>query len=218
MGNLVWVGWCPGKKPSHLAKGSHLIMLSRQGFWHLRNGFDDKEIARGHIDLVLKAWLSTGNTAQRIGACYTYPQMGGYFAHASDCDPTNFGEAQGGRPSAWAKENPACGTRVEEDKRQRGKWLIQWKGGKAADRVWIGCPSDNDLIEPKWKWRSFKAPDDAPSGSTQEGKEKEKDDDPSNLEPTAPRSKRSKRAERQMHLRDQYRHWADSLEEAAVFK
>ena len=66
MGNLVWVGWCPGKKPSHLGKGSHLIMLSRQGFWHLRNGFDDKEIARGHIDLVLKAWLSTGNTAQRI--------------------------------------------------------------------------------------------------------------------------------------------------------
>ena len=67
MGNLVWV-W----------KGSHLIMLSKEGFIQLSEAFSEGEIERGHIDLVLKAWLASGNTAQRVGACYVYPQMGGY--------------------------------------------------------------------------------------------------------------------------------------------
>ena len=83
MGNLVWVGWCPEQKASQLRKGSHLIMVSKPGFIQLSRAFDEGAIERGHIDLVLKTWLKTGNTAQRVGACYTYPQMGGY--HRQPC-------------------------------------------------------------------------------------------------------------------------------------
>ena len=140
MGNIVWVGWCPYKKPSQLGKGSHLLMLSREGFKAVAGAMMDNHIKRGHIDLVLKHWLQTDGTAQRVGACYTYPQMGGYHAHASGCDPKNFGEDKGGRPSAWQGENPASGTRVASDPKHRGKYLIQWRGNVLAHRVWLECP------------------------------------------------------------------------------
>ena len=127
----------------------------------------DNKIKRGHIDLVLKAWLQTDGTAQRVGACYTYPQMGGYHAHASGCDPKNFGEDKGGRPSAWKGENPASGTRVASDPKHRGKYLIQWRGNVLAHRVWLDCPSDKELVEPRWKWKSIREPtaSEPPRGS-----------------------------------------------------
>ena len=220
VGNLVWVGWCPASKPSQLGKGSHLIMLSKEGFVKLSEAFARDEIERGHIDLVLKAWLRKDDTAQRVGACYVYPQMGGYHAHASGCDPKNFGEDKGGRPSAWAFENPASGTRQATDPKQRGKFLIQWRGPLSGNRVWLNCPTDKELVEAKWKWKSFREPTASdPSGSTQAIKQEEKDKDPQN--PTSlspPRSKRSRRAQRQFEMRDKYRVWADTLEEAAVVK
>ena len=222
VGNLIWVGWCPApQKATQLGKGSHLIMLSQEGAIHMAEAFADGEIERGHIDFVLKAWLKSGNTAERVGACYVCPQMGGYYSHASGCDPKNFGEDKGGRPSAWeGKENPASGTRVATDPKQRGKYLIQWRGTASANRVWLNCPNDKELVEAKWKWKSFREPTASePSGSTQETKqEEEKDEDDQNPEPTAPRSKRSRRAQRQLELRDRYRVWVDDLEEAAVVK
>lgn len=62
-------GLVPWKTASHLSKGSHLIMLSKDGLVQMAAAFHSGEIKRGHIDLVLKAWLPTGNTAERVGAC-----------------------------------------------------------------------------------------------------------------------------------------------------
>ena len=80
MGNIIWVGWCPeSKRKSVLSKGSHLIMCNKSCIKHISNAMRSGEIERGHIDLVLKHWLQTKSVAQQVGACYTYPQMGGFF-------------------------------------------------------------------------------------------------------------------------------------------
>ena len=140
----------------------------------MSEAFSEGEIERGHINLVLKAWMASGNTAQRVGACYVYPQRGGYHSHASGCDLLNIGEDRGGRPSAWAFENPTSGTRVATDPKQRGKYFIQWRGPVSAHRVWLDCPTDKELVQAKWKWKSIREPTASdPSGSTQESQQEE---------------------------------------------
>ena len=220
MGNFVWVGWCPTRKPSQLVKGSHLIMLSKEGFAHMGQAMTHDEIKRGHLDLVFKEWLLTGSTAQKVGACYIYPQMGGYWRHVSGCDPTNHGEATGGRPSAWDFENPASGTRVGSDPKHRGKWLIQWRGPNPADRQWVTCPSDKELVKPEWIWKSIRDPTaiEQQSLPPQDIQQEVKEDEPEEQKTPAPRSKRSKRAQRQFNKREMYRVWVDTVEEAAVVK
>ena len=107
----------------------------------MSEAFSEGELERGHIDLVLKAWLASGNTAQRVGACYINPQMCGDHSHASGCDPFTIGEDRGGRPSAWAFENPGSGTRVATDPKQRGKYLIQWMGAGQCPSGLVGLPN-----------------------------------------------------------------------------
>ena len=128
MGGLVWFGWCPaqsGKRASWLSKGSHGIMMSKHGAAVVWKGMQTGEIPRGHIDLVLRDWLKEGGHAKTTQACYTYPPLGSYFEHPSECDPFNFGVEQGGRPSGWEAEKPAQGTRVATDPHgQRGKYLL----------------------------------------------------------------------------------------------
>ena len=219
MGNLVWVGWCPAKdKRSRLSNGSHCVMVSKTGLSHMTKAFFEGKIRRGHIDLVLKEWLSTGSTAARVGACYVFPTMGGFTAHASGCDPFNFGEEKGGRPSNWKKDNPALGTRTATDPSQRGKWLIQW-AEKTTDRVWKGCPDDKDLVQAKWKWRSIREPTaSVPAGFQQNSAQQNAKWDPANPEGAEPSSKRYKRLKRQHEMRDSYRHWTTSADEAAGIK
>ena len=92
-------------------------------------------------------------------------------------------------------------------------------GPVSAHWVWLACPTDKELVQAKWKWKSIREPTASdPSGSTQESQQAEKDKDPHNPNPTPPRSKRSRRAQRQFEMRDKYRVWADILEEAAVVK
>ena len=228
MGNLIWVGWCPEKdKTSRLSNGSHLIMVSRTGLSHIAKALHKQEIESGHIDLVLKKWLSKGNTAEKVQACYVWPSMGGYTAHESGCDPFNFGAAQGGRSSNWDKQKPAIGTRVATDPKQRGKWLIQWAEA-SANRVWKHCPDDSELVQAKFLWKSIREPTASvpireptasdPSGSTQGTQQQEAKEDTENPEGAPPRSKRYKRLRRQFEMREEYRHWTTTIEEAAVVK
>ena len=105
------------------------------------------------------------------------------------------------------------------DPKQRGKYLIQWRGPVSAHRVWRDGPADKELVQAKWQWKSIREPTASdPSGSTQETKKEEKDEDSQNINPTSPRSKRSRRAQRQLEMRDKYRVWTDDWEEAAVLK
>ena len=153
--------------------------------------------------------------------------MGGYTAHESGCDPFNFGAATGGRDSNWAKEKPAHGTRVATDPKQRGKWLIQW-AEQSRHRVWKPCPSDQELVQPKYLWKSIREPTASdprgeptasdPSGIPQGSQQQEATEDTEKPEDAPPRSKRSKRAQRQVEMRDKYRHWTELAEEAAVVK
>ena len=216
MGNMVWVGWVPEKgKPSRLSHGSHLIMVSKQGLSHLAKAFLKNEIRRGHIDLVLKEWLMKGQTAARVKASYVWPSMGGFFAHASGCDPKNFG-AHNPRESNFDKQKPAVGTRVGTDPHQRGKWLIQfaeaWK-----DRVWKECPSDADLVDKKWRWLSIREPTaSVPAALTQPSPLQQGPTQDGQNPDEAKNSKRYKRTKRQFEKREGLRHWTTTPEEAAV--
>ena len=219
MGNFILAGWVPNKtKRSVLSNGSHLVMASKAGMAHIGDGMNKGAIPRGHIDLSWKQWLSSGTVAQDIGACYTYPQMGGYYEHESGCDPLVFSAEKGGRPSAWENDSPASGTRVASDPKKRSKHLIQWRQ-QSNMRLWLPCPGDADLLDDKWKWKSFR---ELTASDQIQGAQQSKPDPTSTQDQQAgrdpPRSKRSKRGQRQHELRDKFRVWAESAAEASDVK
>ena len=83
--------------------------------------------------------------------------------------------------------------------------------------LWEPCPSDRELVDDKYKWRSFREPtaseplalqDIAPHNS--EG--------PAQEDGSPERSKRSKRGQRHVELRDKYRVWVGSCDQASVAK
>ena len=101
------------------------------------------------------------------------------------------------------------------DPKHRCKYLIQWSGNVLAHRVWLECPSDKELVEPNWKWKSIREPTASElTGTTQDIKQKVQEE-PEEQQTPALRSKRDKRAQRQFELRETYRVWVDTLEEAA---
>ena len=87
---------------------------------------------------------------------------------------------------------------------------------KTRDRVWIPCPTDKQLVEPGYKWKSFREPTASdttdPNFVQQEDKATHENPD----EAQNKRSKRSKRAQRQFAHRDKYRVWAGTIEEAGL--
>ena len=102
------------------------------------------------------------------------------------------------------------------DPKHRCRYFIQWRGNVLAHRVWLECPSDKELVEPKWKWKSIREPTASePGGSTQDIKQEAKEEEAEEQETPAPRSKRSTRAQRQFEMRETYRVWVDTLEEVA---
>ena len=218
MGNIIWVGWSPDRrKPSVLAKGSHLLMCSKTGILHIFNGMHQRRIERGHIDLELKYWLQSSTVAKDVEACYTYPQMGGYFRHESGCDPANFSEKKGGRPSAWETDSPASGTRKESDPKRRSKYLIQWRE-KKAERQWEPLPDDAELLSDEYKWRSIREPTASERDDAGPIRYKSPFDAEEVPKAPPPRSKRMRRGKRQVEMRDKMRVWVDSYEQASVAK
>ena len=83
---------------------------------------------------------------------------------------------------------------------------------------WI-APTDQELVQAKWKWKSIREPTaSVPSGSTQESQQEEKDKDPPEPRLHTSSLETIERAQRQLELRDKYRVWADTPEEAVVVK
>ena len=145
-------------------------------------------IQRGHIDLVLKAWLQTPGVAEKLACCYDYPPMGGFTQHTSGCDPRQFGEHTAGRPSAFETDNPAVGTRQASDPKCRGKYFIQWRK-ISAERIWEACPTDEELVQPKYRWKSIKEPTASEHQEQASGEEEDKE---------RKRTKRHRRAQHQV--------------------
>ena len=121
-----------------------------------------------------------------------------------------------GRPSAFESwEHPGNGTRQSSDPKSRGKYLIQWRP-KTRDRVWIPCPTDKQLVEPGYKWKSFREPTASESTDPNFVKQEDEATHENPDEAQNKRSKRSKRAQRQFAQRDKYRVWAGTIEEAGL--
>ena len=219
MGNIIWVGWSPAhKKPSRLRCGSHLIMVTKEGMLHMYDAMHHGVMARDHWDVSLLNWLSIGTVAQLVGACYTYPQMGGFYRHESGCEPDRHGAGTAGRPGAWEFDNPASGTRQSTDPKQRGKWLIQWRE-EIKNREWFALPRDSELILDEYKWKSISEPTAAVKKEPGEKRKTPAEwlgDPPAECEP--PRSKRSRRGQRQHDLRNKLRVWVDSVDQASSAK
>ena len=95
-----------------------------------------------------------------------YPSLGSFWAHVSGCDPVNYGEAQGGRPSGFDKGGPAPVSRVATDPKRRQTYMIQWLRPR-GEREWTPFPSDKELHEgDEFLWESCHA---SSSSSTYQG-------------------------------------------------
>ena len=164
-GDIIWFGWNAAKtdKPSWVYNGSHGLAITKKGAQSIANAMVHRKVERGHIDLRLLDWLRAEGEATAAKACYLYPAVGSYYAHPSGCDPKNFGEDQGGRPSGWELKKAAQGTRVASDENKRQKWMIQWLGApiKTA-RSWEAFEDDNTLHSEQFLWKSFKGEPTAP--------------------------------------------------------
>ena len=155
MGEFIWVSWVPNKqKPSRIGHGSQCIMMTKTGMAACADARDRGLLTRGHIDLVLQAWLLQGQEATRAQACYIYPPIGSYTEHASECDPKNFGGDKT-RPSGFdSGENPCWGTRNSGDPKKRAKAILQWRPNW-ADRPWIAFEDEEVLHSERFLWKSI---------------------------------------------------------------
>ena len=208
VGDLIWTGWnCGTNYPSWLYNGSHGIMVSRAGAQSIARAMEEGKIERGHIDLVLLDWLRQDGVADEAKACYVYPAVGSYYEHPSECDPANFGGENQTRPAGWEKTSCSVGTRQQEDdKGQRSKYLVKWKGNskKKRDREWIQFPKDDDLHAPAYEWKSYRH-EEEPTASSAKRKGKEKEEI----------TKRAYRLRNQWRQREKMRNFVDAEAEAA---
>ena len=226
MGEIIWFGWEPksdGKRPTWLWKASHGLMLTKKGAHHIEVAMQTDQLERNHFDLAFSWWLRRPHVAEKAGVCYIVPSIGSYFAHPSDCDPLNFGEASGGRPDGWDKKvKPARGTRQATDQLSRPKWIAQWKGtGQAGtDRVWIPFPKDGELHSHHYKWMTYKEEPTAslppPPPAPAEGEVKQEEASEPQQQVAVPRwTKRQERIWRDWNLKQRYRAFTNDVEKAA---
>ena len=206
MGDLIWYGWqCANNnsKPSWLSNGSAAIGLSKNGARRVLTAMEDGRCRRRHVDLALLEWLQLPGEAELAGACYIYPSVGAFFAHVSGCDPKNYGEKQGGRPAGFIYKSASKGTRVkhDDDKNHREKYIVQWKAeASKTERTWIPFESEEILHGEEYPWKSFK-PDEPTAADKKGGKGKGK----ATVEPTAHRTDRQYRLQKQWNVLERMR-------------
>ena len=154
--NLCWVAQGPPETPTN---GTMFMMVSKTGARHLSSAM--QSLPPGHIDLVWKDWLKSEQGRQdEVGFSFLCPPMGNYTQHISDCDPRLYGEHTAGRPADWDKPFCCPGTRAEEDRQGREKWLCQFsttKSKKGKGVTWkVKLPYSDVLHESEefW-WKSF---------------------------------------------------------------
>jgi hypothetical protein len=215
MGEIVWTSWVPqnkkddpGKKKwggrTRMSNGSTCILMTKLGFAQFNAAVQAQQVYRTHIDLTLIDWLK--KSAKRVGACYLYPSSGSYTEHASGCDPTNFGEAQGGRKSGFDTDGPAWGTRVSSDPEKREKWLKQWV--EKGHETWLSLPPDHVLHTKKYRWQSYGIPEEEDEDDETEKAGRWRTDQ----EPATKRARRQKRTV--MHQDYKFRYWVETPEQA----
>ena len=99
----------------------------------------------------------------------------------------------------------------------RQKYLIQWREQKEM-RLWEPCPSDRELVDDKYKWRSFREPTASEQADGTQQNDHTDNSGGQAQDDSPERSRRFKRGQRQVQLRDSYRVWVESREEASVEK
>ena len=155
-GDLVWLCWQPagaGAKPARvhsINSGAMLIACTPRGAGVLLRLFEGDlgHFPPNHFDVELKNWLTQGDNAELMKACYVTPPVGNYCTHQSGCDPT-YSSGQG-RPSCWGERWVCRGTRESQDPQGRHKWLASWT--RKGNPVWIGRAGVDDGTK---NWTSF---------------------------------------------------------------
>ena len=83
------------------------------------------------------------------------------------------------------------------------KYLIQWRRGGSANRLWVPAPTDEELVTTKYRWYSLREPTaSGTSSSSQQVVKEETETEDKSESPGPPRSKRYKRAQRQHNVRE----------------
>ena len=80
--------------------------------------------------------MDRGRPAGRGGIqFFLCPLKRNYTQHISDCDPKRYGPHTQGRAADWEKPFRCDGTRREDDRQNREKWLCQFGMGNAKKAV-----------------------------------------------------------------------------------
>lgn len=145
-GNIIWLGYearnSAGLRtmPSY---GSSLIAVTAAGARAF--GRHLETVPPDHLDIILRAWLTTGDTQVSVGASFVYPSAGSYESHASGCDP-----GIGVRTTKWSAAWIGQGFRSGDAKR----YLAGWRPKGGAE--WLTEPLNLD--DPGLAWRTEQPP------------------------------------------------------------
>ena len=165
-GGVWWLGWQPGHAGSNPQRkgqpsfGSFLVACSVGGAHQLADAMDTAKFPRGHFDLSLKYWLQTEGRA--VGG-FVHPPIGNYFTSSSSIDPQYSKERGGVRLSCWGDSWCCPGTRKDQDRRGRDKWLAA--ATKKGPPDWILKLKDPE-DEPDLTWKTYEPPTGEPAASS----------------------------------------------------
>ena len=99
------------------------------------------------------------------------------------------------------------------------KYLIQWRRGGSANRLWVPAPTDEELVTTKYRWYSLREPTASGTSSSSQPVEKEETETVDKSESPGPhRRERYQRAQRQHNVREVFRYFTTDPAEAAVKK
>ena len=150
-GDIVWLSWnAAPKRRSIIHYGSTALAITPRGAHVLSDAFANGEVEKGHIDVSLKQYLICGQVQEAVRFSYILPPLGNFAEHPSGCDKTY----SKGRPSHWNEPWCCKGTRKEEDKLGRDKWLCRFTSQGPATYV-AGLKSCDQLLESDILWTTY---------------------------------------------------------------
>jgi hypothetical protein len=214
-GDFMFMGWQPhgaGESTStptvdRMRSGLMLSMVSQQGFLHLETQWKDAPSlsAVGHVDIKLKNFWSLPVNSQ---VSYLTPPIGGYTAHLSGCAKEFFKKE---RPCIWMEDFACPGTRRSHDwaAKPREKWLATFTSSGKTDYV---CRVDVAVPDEKVWWvscdkRASLGPAEPTAGWGNAAWD-------NNSKSWTEKSNRELRASRMLRMREKFRHWTTSPDEA----
>ena len=151
-GDLVWHSWVgSGKKKARPCHGTTLVSVTPTAARALLDRMTLGTAQPQHFDVWLRDQLVHEQAvAERMGACYVWPSIGGFDEHVSGCDPKQLASTGGVRESDWNKSWSQEGVRPT-CRQHNQRWLCPFQ---ASGVTWLQQLSFREEAQLAWKTQS----------------------------------------------------------------